>query len=374
MGPDFDAGSAHGPASPPASGPRGNDPGANGARANGLRHNDPAPGDPNLTDLVGVLHRRRWWVIAIVALAALVGYVLGARSPLESRADTRLQLVEPSEDGAVSPASDPLPLEERQSAVIARAESPRARTAVTDALGLEPGAIKSVSADAEEGQSFVTIAVTTVEGVDTAAITDQVAEWVVEEQRDAMRARSDALAGELRREANAIDTEIAAVDGQLEQLSRDIAVLTLDANRNAGLDASVDPQVAIAVKTDKANGLRSTRAALLSTQSDFERQAKEADVAGAVSSGGVELYQPAGAADTSRTFPPIQFGVLAASLALVVLVCAAYFAAYRVDAAHGTPTLPAEPGGNGRAPRREESQDDPERGDGADAANETERS
>jgi hypothetical protein len=347
--------------------------GMNGARANGLRDNDPAPGDPNLTDLVGVLHRRRWWVVGIVALAALVGYGLGARSSLESRADTRLQLVEPSEDSVVSSASNPLPLEERQSAVISRAESPRARTEVSEALGLEPGDIKSVSASAEEGQSFVTIAVTTVDGVDTAAITDQIAQRVVEEQRDAMRARSDTLAGELRRQAKAINNEVAAVDAQLEQLSRDIAVLTLDVDRNAGTDASVDPQVALAVQTDKANGLRSRRAALLSTQADFERQAKNADVAGAVGSGGVELYQPAGSADTSRTFPPLQLGVIAASLALVVLVCAAYFAAYRIDAAHGTPTPPAEPGGNGRAPWSDESQDDHERGGGAHAAIDTER-
>lgn len=345
----------------------------NGARANGLREKDPALGDPNLTDLVGVVYRRRWWVVAIVALAALVGYGLGARSPLESRSDTRLLLVEPSEDGAVSPASGPLPLAERQSAVISRAESQRARAEVTEALGLEPGDIKSVSADAEEGQSFVTITVTTVEGVDTAAVTDEVAEWVVDEQREAMRARSDALAGELRRSAEATNFEIAAVDAQLEQLSRDIAVLTLDVDRNAGTDASVDPQVALSIKTDKANGLRSTRAALLSTQSDFERRAKEADVAGAVGSGGVELYQPAGTADTSRTLPPVQLSVLAASLALVVIVCAAYFAAYRTDAAHGTTTLRTEPVGHGRAPSREQSQDDHERGDGADAAVDTER-
>ncbi|MGH2477921.1 MAG: hypothetical protein ACRDIL_21950, partial [Candidatus Limnocylindrales bacterium] len=64
---------------------------------NGVRSNDAATGDPNLTDLIGVLHRRKWWIAAIVALAALVGCGLGSRSPLESRADTRLLLVEPSE-------------------------------------------------------------------------------------------------------------------------------------------------------------------------------------------------------------------------------------------------------------------------------------
>ena len=90
----------------------------NQPHGNGLRPNDAAVGDPNLTDLVGVLHRRRWWIAAIVAIAALVGYGLGSRSPLEGQADTRLLLVEPSEEGAGFSTPEPLPLAERQSLVI----------------------------------------------------------------------------------------------------------------------------------------------------------------------------------------------------------------------------------------------------------------
>jgi uncharacterized protein involved in exopolysaccharide biosynthesis len=401
--PDIDADSTPGPASPPVNGPnpddppvirpqgnkprpndppvirpQGNKPWPNDPpvvrpQANGLRPNDAAIGDPNLTDLVGVLHRRRWWIAAIVALAAVVGYGLGSRSPLESRADTRLLLVEPSEEGTVLPASDPLPLEERQSAVVSRAESHVVRAEVAEALGLKPGDIKSVSADAAEGESFVTIAVTTVDGVDTAAITDRIAASVVEQQREAVGARSNALAGELRRAAKDTNAEIAAIDAQLEQLSRDMAVLKLDAGRKTGTDASVDPQVALAVKTDMATGLRSSRAALVSTQADFEHRAKEADVAGAVSSGGLEVYEPAGTAGTTRTLPPVQLSVLAASLALVVLVCAAYFVAYRTEAPRGTRAPTTEHGWDGRTAARVPPQDDHQPGDWQDAAADVER-
>lgn len=333
----MDADPSQGSAPPPVNGRNANNPLGNGARENGLRATEPMPGDPDVTDLLGVLHAHRWLVVAILALAASVGYGFGSRSPVESRADTRLLLVDPSEEGAVLPTSDPLPLEERQSAVVSRAESQRVRADVTKALGLKPGDIKSISAVAEEGESFVTINVATVEGVDTGAVADQVAASVVEEQREAVGARSDALASELRQSAENTNAEIAAIDAQLAQLSRDIAVLQLDVNRNAGSDASVDPQVQLAVKTDRANGLRSTRAALLTTQADFERRAKEADVAGTVSSGGLEVYEPAGTVDTTRTLPPLQLGVLAASIALVIMVCAAYFVAYRIEAPRGTP-------------------------------------
>ena len=330
-------------------------------------------GDPDVADLLGVLHGHRWLVAAILALAASIGYGFGTRSAVESQADTRLLLVDPSEEGAVLPTSEPLPLEERQSAVVSRAESLRVRAEVTEALGLGPGDIKSISAVAEEGESFVTITVTTVEGVETGAIADQVAASVVEQQREAVGARSDALADELRQSAKDTNAEIATVDAQLEQLSRDIAVLQLNVNRNAGSDASVDPQVALAVKTDKANGLRSNRAALLATQADFERRAKEADVAGAVSSGGLEVYEPAGAVDTTRTLPPLQLSVLAASIALVVLVCAAYFVAYRTEAPRGTVAPTTEHGSDGRTAARARPEDDDEPGDGEHAAVDFER-
>jgi hypothetical protein len=360
---------------PPANGPEANDPAVTQPQGNGLRPNDAAVGDPNLTDLVGVLHRRRWWIAAIMALAALVGYGLGSLSPLEGQADTRLLLVEPSEEGAgLFSAPEPLPLEERQSLVISRAESQQVRADVTEALGLEPGDIKSVSADAAEGESFVTITVTTVDGVDTAAVTDRVAASVVEKQREAVGERSNALADELRQTANDTNAEIAAVDAQLEQLSRDIAVLTLQVDRNAGTDASVDPQVALAVKTDMATGLRNTRAALLATQADFERRAKEADVAGAVSSGGLEVYTPAGTADTTRTLQPVQLSLLAASIALVVQVCAAYFVAYRAEAPRGTLAPTTEHGWDGRTAARVPPQGDHETGDAEDAAADVERS
>ena len=376
MPPDIDSDSDSTPrsASPPANDPKVNHPAVIQPQGNGLRPDDAVDGDPNLTDLVGVLHRRRWWIAAIVALAALFGYGLGARSPLESQAETRLLLVEPSEEGAVLPGPEPLPLEERQSLVISRAESAQVRADVTEALGLEPGDIKSVSADAAEGESFVTITVTTVDGVDTAAITDRVAASVVEQQREAVGARSDALAGELRRTANDTNAEIAEVDAQLEQLSRDIAVLQLQVDRNAGTDASVEPQVALAVKNDMATGLRNTRAALLATQSDFERRAKEADVAGAVSSGGLEVYTPAGTADTTRTLQPVQLSVLMASIALLVQVCAAYFVAYRAEAQPGTLAPTTEHGSNGRTAAPVPSQDDHDTGDGEDAAADVERS
>ena len=296
MPPDIDADSTPRPASPPANGSESSDPAVIHPNGNGLRPDDAAVGDPNLTDLVGVLHRRRWWIAGIMAVAALIGYGLGSRLPLESQAETRLLLVEPSEEAAVLPGPQPLPLQERQSLVISRVESQKVRADVTKALRLEPGDIKSVSADAAEGESFVTVTVTTVDGVDTAAITDRVAASVVEQQRAAIQARSEALANELRKTADDTDAEIAAVDAQLEQLSHDIAVLQLQVDRNAGTDASVDPQVALAVKTDMATGLRNNRAALLATQADFESRAKEADVAGAISSGGLEVYTPAGTA------------------------------------------------------------------------------
>lgn len=320
------------------------------------------PGDPDVTDLLGVLHAHRWLVVAILALAASLGYGFGSRSPVESRADTRLLLVDPSEESAVFPTSDPLPLEERQSAVVSRAESQRVRADVTKTLGLRPGDIKSISAVAEEGESFVTITVATVEGVDTGAIADQVAESVVEEQREAVGARSDALASELRQSAEDTNAEIAAIDAQLTQLSREIAVLQLDVGRNAGTDASVEPQVQLAVKTDSANGLRSQRTELLATQADFERRAKEADVAGTVSSGGLEVYEPAGTVDTTRTLPPLQLGVLAASIALVVMVCAAYFVAYRIETPRGNPAPDTERNWASRT-AREEPHDDYEPGD-----------
>jgi hypothetical protein len=119
---------------------------------------------------------------------------------------------------------------------------------------------------------------------------------------------------------------------------------------------------------------------LLSTQADFERRAKEADVAGTVTSGGLEVYEPAGAVDTTRTLPPLQLGVLAASIALVVLVCAAYFVAYRTEAPRGTPAPATERGWDSRTAReqpqddherrtaREQPHDDHERGDGEIAA------
>ena len=374
MRPDDDADSTPRPASPPANGSEANDPAVNQPRGNGLRPNDAAVGDPNLTDLVGVLHRRRWWIAAIVAIAALVGYGLGSRSPLEGQADTRLLLVEPSEEGAGFSTPEPLPLAERQSLVISRAESQKVRADVIDALGLEPADIKSVSADAAEGESFVTITVTTGDGVDTAAITDQVAASVVEQQREAVGARSEALAGELRQTVEETNAEIAAVDAQLEQLSRDIAVLQLQVDRNAGTDDSVDPQVALAVKSDMATGLRNNRAALLSTQADFERRAKEADVAGAVSSGGLEVYTPAGTVATTRTLRPVQLGMLAASIALVVQVCAAYFVAYRAEAPRETLAPTTEHGWDGRTAARVPPQDDHGTGDAEDAAADVERS
>ena len=111
-------------------------------------------GDPDVTDLLGVLHGHRWLVAAILALAASVGYGFGSRSPVESQADTRLLLVDASEEGAVLPTSDPLPLEERQSAVVSRAESLRVRAEVTEALRLGPGDI--LIAEDLTGQGHVT--------------------------------------------------------------------------------------------------------------------------------------------------------------------------------------------------------------------------
>jgi uncharacterized protein involved in exopolysaccharide biosynthesis len=330
--------------------------------------------DPEVTDLLGVLHRRRWWIAAVVGLGALIGYGLGSLSPVEARAETRLLLTEPSEESVLSRPPEQVPLEERQSAVVARVESPVTEADVIDELDLEPGDIKSISADAEEGESFVTVRVTTDEGVDTAVITDQVAETVIDQQRDAFGARSNALAAELRQSAADIDTEIAAVDAQLQQSSRDIAALQGEVDRSAGTSAGLDSAAELDLKTEMASGLRSTRAALVSTQSDFERRAKEADVAAAVSSGGLEVYAPAGAADTARAFPPLQLAVLLASIGLVVMVGAAYFSAYRSEGRPGAHALASDLAGDGHAPAApEQEHDDNERGSEGGPAVRTER-
>jgi len=352
--PETNAASSYGPARPRVNGPH----------ANGPTASDPQLGDPEVTDLLGVLHRRRWWIGAVMAVAALVGYGLGSLSPVEARAETRLLLTETSEEGVLSPPPDLVPLEERQSAVVSRVESPVTRADVTEALRLEAGDIKTISAKAEEGESFVTITVTTVDGVDTAVITDQVAESVIEQQRAAFGERSGALADELRRSAADIDTEIAAIDAQLQQAAWDIAVLQIDVDSSTGTDAGVNAAAELALRIDMATGLRSTRAALVSTQSDFERRAKEADVAAAVSSGGLEVYALAGAEDTARAFPPLQLGVLVASIGLVVMVGAAYFSAYRSEAPTGRYALTTDLGGDGRtAAPCEREQNDDERGD-----------
>jgi uncharacterized protein involved in exopolysaccharide biosynthesis len=349
-------------------------PEVHGPHGNGTRANGTQPGDPEVTDLLGVLRRRRWWIAAVLAVAALVGYGIGLLSAVEKRAETRLLLVDTSEESVESPASGPLPLDERQSAVVSRAESQRTRAEVTRALALEPGDIKSISASAAVGQSFVTITVTTDDGVDAAAVTDRVATSVVEQQRDAVRERLEALAEELRQAATGTNDEIAAVDAQLAPLSREIATLQVQVDRSTGTTAGVDPLVELALKNDQATGLRSTRAALVTTQSDYERRARDADVAAAVSSGGVQVYETAGTVHTTRAVPPVQMGVLLASIALIVMVGAAYFTAYRADVAPRTPAPVVEPGRNGRGTvPRQPRQDDDRRADDGDAAGRAER-
>jgi hypothetical protein len=302
--------------------------------------------DPEVTDLVGVAYRRRWWIGLVMVVAAASGYVLGSRSPVENKADTTLLLVG-SEAGVAEPA-DPVPLEERQSTVVSRAESRPVEAEVTEALGLRPGDIKSISAESPEAESVVTITVTTVDSVDTAAITDEVAASVIAQQRNAIRERSAALAAELRGSAAAIDAEIAAVDGQLAQLAQEAAALQATADSNPGAPDGIDALAQLSVKNDTIAGLRGTRTGLVTTQSDFERRAREADVSAAASSGGVELESPAGDVSTAHTYPPAQLAVLLASIGLVVMVCASYFTAYRAGAPQRYPVLVIDPAGNGR--------------------------
>src|SRR5690606_37136624 len=265
-----------GPTTSPANGS-----GASGSWSNGAYRGEHRLTDPNVTDLLGALYRQRWRVAAALLAAALAGYGIGWRSPAETRAGLRLLLVERSDEGLVTAPSDPLPLPERQSALVSRVESQRTRTDAIEALGLGPGDITSVSAEAEEGESFVTIEVTTSEGVDPAAVTNEVAESVVAQQRNAVRERFEALAAELQASAAQIDPEIQAIDARLQQLAQEMAQLQLTVDRATGTDASVDPQVNLTLRNDEATGLRSTRTALLSTKSDSERQDREANVAAA---------------------------------------------------------------------------------------------
>src|SRR5690606_33051695 len=113
--------------------------------------------DPQVTDLVGVVHRRRWWICLVMVVLAAGGYALGAQSPVENKAETTLLLVG-AEEGAGEPA-EPVPLEERQSAVVSSAESRSVETEVIEELGLEPGDIKSISAESPEAETVVTITV-----------------------------------------------------------------------------------------------------------------------------------------------------------------------------------------------------------------------
>jgi hypothetical protein len=69
----------------------------------------------------------------------------------------------------------------------------------------------------------------------------------------------------------------------------------------------------------------------------------------------------------------VQLGVLAASIALVVLVCAAYFVAYRTEAPRGTPAPTTNHGSDGRTAGRVRPEDDDEPGDGEHAAFDVER-
>jgi hypothetical protein len=323
--------------------------------------------DPEVTDLVGVVYRRRRWIALIMVVAAAVGYGLGSRSPVENQAETRLMLVS-SEEG-VSQPSEPVPLEERQSAVVSRAESQLVEADVTEALDLGPGDIKSISAESPEMASVVTIKVTTAHDADTAAITDQVADSVIELQRDAVQERSAALAGELRASAASIDGEIAGLDAQLAQLAQEASALQLEVDQNPGTEAGVAAFAQLTVKNDTIAGLRSTRAGLVTTQSDFERRAREADVSAAASSAGVQLEAPAGDVSTGHTFPPVQLAVLLASLSLVAMVCAAYFTAYRAEPPPHFPALVIDPDGNGRAagpPERPPGDSGPRHDEGAE--------
>jgi uncharacterized protein involved in exopolysaccharide biosynthesis len=303
--------------------------------------------DPEVTDLVGVVYRRRWWIVLIMVVAATGGYALGSLSPLENQADTRLLLVG-SEEGVSEPA-EPVPLEERQSAVVSRAESRPVEAEVTEALALGPDDIKSISAESPEAESVVTITVTTDHGLDTAAITDRVADSVIAQQRNAVRERSAALAEELRGSAAALDGDIAAVDSQVAQLVQEAAGLQAEVNANPGTPAGAEAQARLTVTSERIVGLRSSRAGLVTTQSDFERRAREADVSAAASSGGVELESSAGDVSTAHTYPPVQLAVLLASIVLLAMVCAAYFTAYRAEAPKRYPVLVIDPDWNGRA-------------------------
>lgn len=288
-----------------------------------------------MSDLLSELYRRRWSVGAVALLAATTGYGLGARSPMESHSERRLLLTDTTEESVLGTTLQPVPIEERQAEVTARAGSELTRDRVIEALGLRRGDVKSVSATAEEGSSFITISVTTPAGVDAAAVVDQVGLEVVEQQSAAANERLDALAGQLREAATAMDGEIATVQAELETLVRDIAVLQLEVSGGAGA-AAVEPAVDLALKSDQAAALRATRTELEDAQADFERRAREAAVAAAVKVGGLEVYGPAGDVTTSRALPPMQLGVLTASLAFLVMVGAAYFTAYRAE----TETVP----------------------------------
>jgi hypothetical protein len=284
-----------------------------------------------VNDLLGELYRRRWWIGAVLVLAALTGGVLGARSPLESRSDVRLLLTDTTEETALTSALQTLPIEERQTAVTSRVESQLTRDRVVEALDLAPDAIRGISADAGEGSSLIAVHVTTVSGVDASEVADWVAREVVEQQGAAARERLDALGRQLRDAGASMQEEIAALEAALQALVREIAVLQLEVDASEGTG---DPHAAIelALKSDEAAGMRSTRSALHETQADFERRAREAEVAAAVRTGGLEVYGSASDVATSRSLPPKQLGILAASLAFVVMVGIAYFATYRAEA------------------------------------------
>ncbi|HEX5946831.1 MAG TPA: hypothetical protein VFY82_11165 [Acidimicrobiales bacterium] len=301
--------------------------------------------DPEVTDLIGVVYRRRWWILLVMVVAAAAGYALGSQSPRENQAETRLLLVG-SEQGVSAPV-EPLPLEERQSAVVSRAESRPVEAEATEALDLAPGDIKSISAESPEAESVVTITVTTKHGLDTAAITDRVATSVIAQQRNAVRERSAALAEELRGSAAAIDGDIAAVDGEVAQLVQEAGSLQAQVDANPGTVAGAEAQARLTVTSETIAGLHSSRASLVTTQSDFDRRAREADVSAAASSGGVELESPAGDVSSAHTFPPGQLAVILASIGLVAMVCASYFTAYRAEATQRYPVLVMDPDSNG---------------------------
>jgi len=225
---------------------------------------------PTLLDLIDALWSHRLVLIVLLVLSGVGGYEAGTTVGVKYQSQAVLETTDARNlvgvFGNQAPGAGTSPTE-----IAALATSAATRDKAAAAAGGTVD-LKNITATSAKDNS-VTVAVTTGDPVLAARFADAVAEAVVQQRRDGLRAELGRISSTLRGRADALDGEVTKLEGEVAAARGQIA-----GDRAPGRVLGPTELAAVAAKEEQARFLELRREQLRTSQQQFRNRADELDI------------------------------------------------------------------------------------------------